>query len=195
MVTNIHKVLAVTAFLMFGLSACGDDDDTSVVNDTVDPAMESAPAPDTSAMPESPAPDTSVMPDTTMPDTTVPPPVTTMEPPAVTTVDPAASTVLPPDDPMAGMPSMADLSVPPPPPVSAVISVTNSMPHEMNVVGDWGMGQQLLGPVGGSQTKEFTVSVSPGSQVGLIATDTAATHSVTGSVTTSPETPSAWTIQ
>lgn len=78
---------------------------------------------------------------------------------------------------------------------AAQITVTNPMPHDMIVSGDWGQGEQSLGtvPAGGTQT--FDVTAAAGTEINLTATDAGRTHSPKGKVTVSANEPAAWTIQ
>jgi len=77
------------------------------------------------------------------------------------------------------------------------VAITNPMPHAMVVtVGYTGGGETELGtvPAGGEQS--FTVAASAGETITLVATDEAATHSPTTTMTL-PEgqTRTAWTIE
>lgn len=77
------------------------------------------------------------------------------------------------------------------------VVVTNPMPHAMIVTVEYmGGGETELGtvPAGGEQS--FTVAASAGEAITLVATDEAATHSPTTSMTL-PEgqTQAAWTIE
>jgi hypothetical protein len=77
------------------------------------------------------------------------------------------------------------------------VAITNPMPHAMVVTVEYtGGGETELGtvPAGGEQS--FTVAASAGETITLVATDEAATHSPTTSLTL-PEgqTQTSWTIQ
>jgi hypothetical protein len=77
------------------------------------------------------------------------------------------------------------------------VAITNPMPHAMIVTVEYtGGGETELGtvPPGGEQS--FTVAASAGETITLVATDEAATHSPTTSITL-PEgqTQTSWTIE
>lgn len=77
------------------------------------------------------------------------------------------------------------------------VAITNPMPHAMVVtVGYAGGGETELGtvPAGGEQS--FTVAASAGETITLVATDEAATHSPTTSLTLpEDQTRTTWTIE
>lgn len=75
------------------------------------------------------------------------------------------------------------------------VSVTNPMPHPMNVMADWGQGEKDLGKVQPNETKTFDVDAPAGTEVKLTASDDAKTHSPSGTVTLSATTPATWTIK
>ena len=75
------------------------------------------------------------------------------------------------------------------------ITVTNPMPHAMIVNADWGSGETQIGTVQPSETASFEVAARPGATVSLNASDAAASHSVSGSVTVQADAPASWTIK
>lgn len=77
----------------------------------------------------------------------------------------------------------------------AEVSVTNTMPHAMIVRMDHGGTPMELGTVGPGETETFDLMSEAGTEVSLTATDSAATHSVEGSVTAQEGEPATWTIQ
>jgi hypothetical protein len=78
---------------------------------------------------------------------------------------------------------------------SVEIAVTNPMPHAMVVKADWGSGETELGTVQPGETASFEVSAPAGTQVSLSASDPAASHAVSGTVTVEADAPASWTIQ
>ncbi|MBA2564648.1 MAG: hypothetical protein H0V09_04405 [Gemmatimonadetes bacterium] len=74
------------------------------------------------------------------------------------------------------------------------VAVTNSMPHAMVVKADGGQGETELGTVAPNESRTFDVA-SSGGPVTLTASDSAATHSVSGTVSPTPGAPAEWTIQ
>ena len=78
---------------------------------------------------------------------------------------------------------------------SVEIAVTNPMPHAMIVKADWGSGETELGTVEPGETASFEVSAPAGTQVSLSASDAAASHAVSGTVTVEAGAPASWTIQ
>jgi hypothetical protein len=77
------------------------------------------------------------------------------------------------------------------------VAITNPMPHAMVVTVEYtGGGETELGtvPAGGEQS--FTVAASAGETITLVATDEAATHSPTTSMTLpGGQTQTSWTIE
>ena len=75
------------------------------------------------------------------------------------------------------------------------VAITNSMPHAMVVTVDMGSGAVELGTLQANETRSFPLEgASAGGQATLTATDSAATHSVSGTVDVGGGAPS-WTIQ
>jgi hypothetical protein len=85
----------------------------------------------------------------------------------------------------------------PPAETSYTLLVSNPMPHAMNVTATLSDGSQVqLGTVPASGEGSFTVTGMAGETVTITATDEAATHSPTGSVTLpAGETTVSWTVQ
>lgn len=85
----------------------------------------------------------------------------------------------------------------PPAEASYTLLVSNPMPHAMNVTATLSDGSQVqLGTVPASAEGSFTVTGMAGETVTVTATDEAATHSPTGSVTLpAGETTVSWTVQ
>ena len=81
--------------------------------------------------------------------------------------------------------------------VSYTLVVANPMPHAMNVTATLADGSQVqLGTVPASGEGTFTVSGAAGETVVVTATDEAATHSPSGSLTLpAGETTVTWTVQ
>lgn len=89
-----------------------------------------------------------------------------------------------PDDTMMGSGGTA---------AGAQVAVTNPMPHAMNVMADWGQGEEPLGTVEPNQTETFDIPAEPGTEITLSAMDEAETHNPTGTITA--EEGATWTIQ
>jgi P pilus assembly chaperone PapD len=81
--------------------------------------------------------------------------------------------------------------------MSYTLVVSNPMPHAMNVTAMLADGSQVqLGTVPASGEGTFTVSGAAGETVVVTATDEAATHSPSGSLTLpAGETTVSWTVQ
>lgn len=75
------------------------------------------------------------------------------------------------------------------------LSITNPMTHDMTVSADWGHGLKELGSVKPGETKLFDIAAAAGTQINLVATDTANTHNSKGTLTLDANAPAAWTIQ
>jgi hypothetical protein len=80
---------------------------------------------------------------------------------------------------------------------SYTLVVSNPMPHAMNVTATLPDGSQIqLGSVPASGESSFSVTGTAGEVVTVTATDEAATHAPTGSVTLpAGETTVSWTVQ
>ncbi len=78
---------------------------------------------------------------------------------------------------------------------AAQVTITNPMPHAMNVEAEWGKEKKALGKVGPSETKTFDVAAPAGTEVKLVATDDAKTHSPSGMIKLDTAAPAKWTIQ
>jgi hypothetical protein len=65
----------------------------------------------------------------------------------------------------------------------------------MVVKADWGSGETELGTVQPGETASFEVSAPAGTQVSLSASDPAASHAASGTVTVEADAPASWTIQ
>jgi hypothetical protein len=78
---------------------------------------------------------------------------------------------------------------------SSKVSITNSMPHDMVVNADWGQGQSELGMVKSNETMTFDVAAAAGTEVNLIASDSAKTHTSKGTLTLDAKAPANWTIK
>lgn len=93
--------------------------------------------------------------------------------------------------------TMETEAAPEPTVVSYSLVVSNPMPHAMNVTATLADGSQVqLGTVPASGEGTFTVSGTPGETVTVTATDEAATHSPSGSLTLpAGETTVTWTVQ
>ena len=108
----------------------------------------------------------------------------------VDTLEMEDTTVLPPAAPDTGIGDTAMGAM-----EGAEVAVTNPMPHAMIVRADWGQGAEELGEVAPNETKTFEIGAAPGTEVTLTATDAAETHSPSGTVTVSADSPASWTIQ